>query len=64
MITDFAMPDMDGMLLIQQVRQAYPALTCALTTGYAGRLDTLADSVLRLPKPFDRELLLRVKNSE
>ncbi|OQR29879.1 hybrid sensor histidine kinase/response regulator [Pseudomonas sp. T] len=66
MITDFAMPDMDGMLLIQQVRQSYPALTCVLTTGYAGRLDTLADSVVRLPKPFDRDqllaLLLQVKH--
>ncbi|MBD9678005.1 PAS domain S-box protein [Pseudomonas sp. PDM18] len=58
MITDFAMPDMDGMLLIQQVRQSYPALTCVLTTGYAGRLDSVADAVLRLPKPFDREQLL------
>ncbi len=68
MITDFAMPDMDGMLLIQQVRQSRPALTCVLTTGYAGRLDTLADSVLRLPKPFDREqllsLLLQVKGTQ
>lgn len=66
MITDFAMPDMDGMLLIQQVRQSYPELTCVLTTGYAGRVDTLADSLLSLPKPFDRDqllaLLLRVKN--
>ncbi|WP_017517889.1 PAS domain S-box protein [Pseudomonas nitroreducens] len=64
-ITDFAMPDMDGMLLIQKVRQSHPQLTCVLTTGYAGRLDTLADSVLRLPKPFDRDqlqtLLLQVK---
>ncbi|MCP1625096.1 hybrid sensor histidine kinase/response regulator [Pseudomonas nitroreducens] len=67
LITDFAMPDMDGMLLIQQVRQSHPALTCVLTTGYAGRLDTLADSVLRLPKPFDRNqllaLLLQVKSA-
>ncbi|WP_193452541.1 hybrid sensor histidine kinase/response regulator [Pseudomonas nitroreducens] len=66
MITDFAMPDMDGMLLIQQVRQSYPELTCVLTTGYAGRVDTLADSLLSLPKPFDRDqllaLLLRVKS--
>ncbi|EMV9186406.1 hypothetical protein AADU03_005327 [Escherichia coli] len=55
------------MLLIQQVREAHPGLTCVLTTGYAGRLDTLADSVLRLPKPFDREqllaLLLQVKRA-
>jgi len=67
MITDFAMPDMDGMLLIQQVRRSYPQLTCVLTTGYAGRLEPLADPVLRLPKPFDRDqllaLLLRVKNA-
>ncbi|WP_448680997.1 PAS domain S-box protein [Pseudomonas nicosulfuronedens] len=66
-ITDFAMPDMDGMLLIQKVRQSHPGLTCVLTTGYAGRLDTLADSVLRLPKPFDRDqllaLLLQVKHA-
>ncbi|MBB4864769.1 PAS domain S-box-containing protein [Pseudomonas nitritireducens] len=65
LITDFAMPDMDGMLLIQQVRQSHSRLTCVLTTGYAGRLDTLAESVLRLPKPFDRDqllaLLLQVK---
>jgi CheY-like chemotaxis protein len=67
MITDFAMPDMDGMLLIQQVRQSHPALICVLTTGYAGRLDALDDSLLRLPKPFDREqllaLLLHVKRA-
>jgi PAS domain S-box-containing protein len=67
MITDFAMPDMDGMLLIEQVRQLHPALTCVLTTGYAGRLDSLADSLLRLPKPFDRDqllaLLLQVKHA-
>ncbi|QJP09308.1 hybrid sensor histidine kinase/response regulator [Pseudomonas multiresinivorans] len=68
LITDFAMPDMDGMQLIQQVRLLQPALACVLTTGYAGRPDTLADSVPRLPKPFDRDqllvLLLRVKGGE
>lgn len=67
MITDFAMPDLDGMQLIQQVRQLQPSLVCVLTTGYAGRLDTLAESVMRLPKPFDRDqllaLLLQVKNA-
>ncbi|WP_425327832.1 PAS domain S-box protein [Pseudomonas nitroreducens] len=68
LITDFAMPDMDGMQLIQQVRLLQPALACVLTTGYAGRPDTLADSVPRLPKPFDRDqllvLLLRVKGGD
>lgn len=67
LITDFAMPDMDGMQLIQQVRLLQPALTCVLTTGYAGRPDILADSVPRLPKPFDREqlysLLRRVRGT-
>ncbi|KAA5609716.1 hybrid sensor histidine kinase/response regulator [Rhodovastum atsumiense] len=36
MVTDLAMPEMDGLALIRAAREARPELPCVLLTGYAG----------------------------
>ncbi|AMO76184.1 hybrid sensor histidine kinase/response regulator [Pseudomonas citronellolis] len=58
LLTDYAMPDLDGMQLIQRARQTHPALCCVLMSGYSARLEGCPASLRRLAKPFDREQLL------
>ncbi len=53
LITDFRMPDLDGMELIARARQIRPDLRAVLMTGYAAndaRFDSLETP--RLAKPF------------
>lgn len=52
-ITDFRMPDMDGLEMIERARQAQPTIKTVLMTGYAP--DDERFSALgfpRLSKPF------------
>ncbi|GAB2803329.1 hybrid sensor histidine kinase/response regulator [Dyella kyungheensis] len=60
MITDYAMPVMNGLQLIEQVQARWPHLPIILATGYAELPEGSAKSVLRLPKPFGRVDLVRV----
>jgi PAS domain S-box-containing protein len=42
LVTDFSMPGMDGVSLIQAARQRHPGLPALLLTGYAGEAAALA----------------------
>ncbi|MDH2054096.1 PAS domain S-box protein [Achromobacter marplatensis] len=65
MITDVEMAGLDGLELAKRVRQTWPHIRVALTTGADGRLrhaETQAFPLL--PKPWSLELLIDVlKNS-
>jgi PAS domain S-box-containing protein len=60
MITDYAMPVMNGLQLIEEVQSRWPGLPIILASGYAELPDGSARNVLRLPKPFGRADLVRV----
>jgi CheY-like chemotaxis protein len=53
MITDYRMPDLDGMELIDRANQLKPELYAILMTGYAADDSRFADMTTpRLGKPF------------
>ncbi|MFC3942655.1 PAS domain-containing sensor histidine kinase [Pseudomonas gingeri NCPPB 3146 = LMG 5327] len=54
MITDVAMPQMDGAQLAEAVRQLYPALPIILVTGYAQHLEGMALQLPRILKPYNQ----------
>jgi PAS domain S-box-containing protein len=60
MITDYAMPVMNGLQLIEEVQSRWPGLPIILASGYAELPEGSARNVLRLPKPFGRAELVRV----
>lgn len=60
MITDYAMPVMNGLQLIEEVQSRWPGLPIILASGYAELPEGSARNVLRLPKPFGRADLVRV----
>lgn len=51
-ITDMAMPKMNGEQLAQAIRVMKPDIPIILATGYAERLEGFAADLPRLPKPF------------
>ncbi|MBL0841481.1 PAS domain-containing sensor histidine kinase [Pseudomonas mediterranea] len=51
-ITDMAMPQMDGAQLAKLLRDRHPTLPVILATGYAERLEGFATQLPRLTKPF------------
>ena len=61
LVTDFAMPGMDGAELIVQARELRAEQPALVITGYAGaeRLDRLPPRTPVLHKPFEREELVR-----
>ncbi|AMB84757.1 hybrid sensor histidine kinase/response regulator [Pseudomonas agarici] len=54
MITDVAMPQMDGAQLAEAVRNLYPALPIILATGYAQHLEGMAVQLPRILKPYNQ----------
>ncbi|PMY60169.1 MULTISPECIES: PAS domain-containing sensor histidine kinase [Pseudomonas] len=58
MITDLAMPMMDGGQLASAVRELRPDLPIILASGYAQRLDGLAAALPRVPKPYTQLQLI------
>jgi signal transduction histidine kinase/ActR/RegA family two-component response regulator len=56
LVTDYAMPAMNGVELLQRVRAVQPGLAALIITGFAdaGAADSLPDSVAVLRKPFQR----------
>jgi CheY-like chemotaxis protein len=57
-ITDYRMPDMDGMELISEARKQIPALKIVLMTGYDAEDPRFADlQAGSLSKPFGLEAL-------
>lgn len=61
LITDFAMPGMNGLKVIEAARTAYPGLAIVLVTGYADKdlSELTAQAIPIFAKPFKVEELLR-----
>ncbi|MGN8342522.1 PAS domain S-box protein [Pseudomonas sp. SMV71] len=59
-ITDMAMPQMDGAQLAKLLRDRQPDLPIILATGYAERLEGFATQLPRLTKPFKQIDLVQV----
>jgi len=59
-ITDMAMPQMDGAQLAKLLRERQPTLPIILATGYAERLEGFATQLPRLIKPFKQIDLVRI----
>jgi PAS domain S-box-containing protein len=53
MITDYAMPGMNGAELVRQAQAEHPDLKAIIASGYAELPDGLALDVPRLAKPFN-----------
>jgi PAS domain S-box-containing protein len=58
MITDYAMPNMNGLELVDEVRARMPNLPVILASGYAELPSGAAFDLVRLPKPFGRADLM------
>ncbi|MGF6208728.1 PAS domain S-box protein [Pseudomonas frederiksbergensis] len=59
-ITDMAMPHMNGAQLAQAIRVLKPDLPIILATGYAERLDGFVTELPRLSKPFTQLHLVEI----
>ncbi|MHC8305905.1 hybrid sensor histidine kinase/response regulator [Pseudomonas sp. PB3P13] len=59
-ITDMAMPQMNGAQLAKEIRHRKPDLPIILATGYAERLEGFATSLPRLSKPFTQLNLVEI----
>lgn len=59
-ITDMAMPQMDGAQLAQAIRIERPSVPIILATGYAERLEGFATELPRLSKPFTQLHLVEI----
>lgn len=59
-ITDMAMPHMNGAQLAQTIRSIRPNLPIILATGYAERLEGFALQLPRLSKPFTQLNLIEI----
>jgi PAS domain S-box-containing protein len=59
-ITDMAMPQMNGAQLAQAIRIIKPNLPIILATGYAERLEGFATRLPRLSKPFTQLNLVEI----
>jgi CheY-like chemotaxis protein len=57
MITDYSMPGMNGIELIETARKLHPGLPVLLATGYSELPDDAEIDVPRLEKPFREEEL-------
>ena len=65
LFTDISMPgEMDGLSLIDQVREDRPQVRCIATSGQLDpRLDNLPGAVRFLPKPYTAYALMEVIKS-
>ena len=57
MITDFAMPGMDGLELARRARRMRPLLPVVLATGFAELASSTESTLPRLDKPYRQEAL-------
>jgi CheY-like chemotaxis protein len=59
-VTDYAMPGMNGLQLAEAVVADYPGMPVVLCTGYADLLGSARPHLPRLSKPFDQAALASV----
>ena len=59
-LTDYAMPDMNGLDLAKRIKQIMPSLPVVLATGYADLPLHYAPGFLRLAKPYAQDELADV----
>lgn len=58
LMTDFKMPDMDGLEMVERARQRGPAVPVILMTGYSAGDERFTDvGMPRLEKPFGLDAL-------
>ncbi|MGK6354061.1 PAS domain S-box protein [Sphingomonas sp. DT-207] len=62
LVTDFAMPDMNGLQLIDSAQARSPDLSVLLVSGYAELPPDLPRQLPRLTKPFRQDELVRALN--
>ncbi|MDB5447207.1 MAG: sensor hybrid histidine kinase, partial [Phenylobacterium sp.] len=62
-LTDYAMPQMTGLQLADEIRRAHPAMPVALATGYAEVPSGVHDDLPRLAKPYTQADLARLLRS-
>ncbi|KRC79983.1 PAS domain-containing sensor histidine kinase [Sphingomonas sp. Root241] len=58
-ITDFAMPEMNGAQFAEAAQAGWPGLPVLLVSGYAELPEGIAEDLPRLAKPFGQDQLLR-----
>jgi PAS domain S-box-containing protein len=58
LVTDFAMPEMNGAQLAEAARAGWPGLPVLLVSGYAELPEGTANDLPRLAKPFRRDQLV------
>lgn len=61
-VTDYAMPRMNGMELAREVLRLRPGFPIVLASGYAEQVDAEALDLVRLAKPFQQSALRRAIN--
>ncbi|ODT76824.1 MAG: hypothetical protein ABS76_30090 [Pelagibacterium sp. SCN 64-44] len=59
LVTDFSMPGMNGVELIEAAHGLYPGLPVLLTSGYAELPEGVGADYPRLEKPFREDELIR-----
>lgn len=59
MITDYSMPQMNGVQLAKAVREMRPHLPILLATGFAEVPEYREINVLRMSKPFQQDILVQ-----
>ncbi|HZZ32395.1 MAG TPA: PAS domain S-box protein [Phenylobacterium sp.] len=56
-ITDFAMPQVTGLQLVEQIRARHPGIPVVLATGYAELPPGAGEDLMRLSKPYGQAQL-------
>jgi CheY-like chemotaxis protein len=56
-VTDYAMPGMSGLQLVEELHRHWPQLPVVLATGYAELQGAAVGKLTRLSKPFKQEAL-------
>ena len=59
LVTDFAMPDMNGVQLVDAARAGWPDLPALLVSGFAELSNEVGANLPRLAKPFRRDQIVR-----
>lgn len=64
-ISDFLMPEMDGLQLLQEVKTLYPFVPCVLLTGYADKANAIkaineVGLYQYIEKPWDNDQLIMI----